>query len=183
MSDDDIDNMDFDLPMVPPENNPMRELLEMDMKSMEPKPQYEPNFSYTTTEDFSRYYHLTSWICIYPVYINSEKTLQQGRKLEKTLAVKEPVAIYMAESAKTLGLQVVLESKKRHPRDFFTFGRIRVKLTDEKGSFVSSIKTKKQLMMEIAKNMTKCGETLEALDPKMKGYAETSRSVVQLKNE
>ena len=68
-----------------------------------------------------------SWVCIYPVYIDADKTTSQGRKIREDLAVKNPHAYHMAVAVQQMGLSVVYEGKK-HPRDWANPGRVRVQL-------------------------------------------------------
>lgn len=49
---------------------------------------------------------------------------------------------------------IVIEPRKRHPRDFFSEGRIRIRLKDEEGKpVVEGITNKKQLLEALAKHI------------------------------
>jgi signal recognition particle subunit SRP19 len=50
-----------------------------------------------------------TWSCIYPVYFDASRSLQEGRRVPLHLAVKNPLAKDMAEAAASLGIQSVLE--------------------------------------------------------------------------
>ena len=54
----------------------------------------------------------------------------------------------MAKAAELLGLSVVLESEKRHPRDPFTFGRLRVMQNSRSG-----LRSKHLILVAISKKM------------------------------
>lgn len=54
----------------------------------------------------------------------------------------------MAKAAELLGLSVVLESEKRHPRDPFTFGRLRVIQNSRSG-----LRSKHLILVAISKKM------------------------------
>ena len=54
------------------------------------------------------------------------KKRSQGRKISINEAIENPCALYMAKAAELLGFSVVLESEKRHPKDPFTWGRLRI---------------------------------------------------------
>jgi hypothetical protein len=73
----------------------------------------------------------------------------------------------MMETLKKLSIECVLESKKRHPRDPFTFGRIRVNLDGI---------TKKQCLMMIAKEFENVKGELDDADGKMAMVDAASRS-------
>eukprot|EP00205_Picochlorum_sp_RCC944_P001844 CAMPEP_0182607886 /NCGR_PEP_ID=MMETSP1330-20130603/2456_1 /TAXON_ID=464278 /ORGANISM="Picochlorum sp., Strain RCC944" /LENGTH=102 /DNA_ID=CAMNT_0024826547 /DNA_START=66 /DNA_END=374 /DNA_ORIENTATION=+ len=57
----------------------------------------------------------------------------------------------MADSCKHLKLEALIEDKK-HPRDFFRRGRVRVKLRNEDGTFANpEITSRKKLLQEVCK--------------------------------
>ncbi|ORX86488.1 signal recognition particle, SRP19 subunit [Basidiobolus meristosporus CBS 931.73] len=126
---DDIDNMDFPLPDVPSAG-----------------PSSDTGIRYIDSDEvFKR------WICVYPAYLDSEKTVEEGRRIPKDKACKEPQVRQIAEAAKELGFPVAIEPTKRYPRDGLTFGRIKVMLKNENGFFNRpDIVTRKQLFLKIA---------------------------------
>jgi len=48
---------------------------------------------------------LQSWICLYPVYFDSTKSVQQGRKVIKDIASPHPLAKDIAEIVKNIGIK------------------------------------------------------------------------------
>ena len=50
------------------------------------------------------------WSCIYPVYFDASRTLQEGRRVPLHIAVKNPLAKDVAEAAGSLDIQSVLEA-------------------------------------------------------------------------
>ncbi|XP_012283550.1 signal recognition particle 19 kDa protein [Orussus abietinus] len=76
------------------------------------------------------------WVCIYPVYINSKKTLAEGRKLAKDKCVENPTYEEIRDVLAAAGLCVGVENKI-HPRErskeLQHRGRIRVVLKDPYG--------------------------------------------------
>jgi signal recognition particle subunit SRP19 len=74
-----------------------------------------------------------NWHCIYPIYFDSSKTRQEGRRVGKDQAVKNPLARTIVDAVARLGLNVVFEATKLHPKDWANPGRIRVELKDEQG--------------------------------------------------
>ena len=78
------------------------------------------------------------WICMYPAYIDQERTLKEGRRLSKENCTKNPdaYAIYYV-CVVLLKLQVALECK-RYSRSWWDYvgrgvGRVKVNLSNEKG--------------------------------------------------
>jgi signal recognition particle subunit SEC65 len=50
------------------------------------------------------------WVCVYPCYIDADKSLDQGRKIPKIKAVNKPHAYHMALAVQKLGnMSVVYE--------------------------------------------------------------------------
>ena len=52
---------------------------------------------------------LDSWVCVYPCYIDADKSVLEGRKIAKEKAVKNPHAYHMAVACQKLGFSVVYE--------------------------------------------------------------------------
>ncbi|MCJ1319496.1 signal recognition particle subunit [Xylographa vitiligo] len=93
-------------------------------------PQLQPRFRAPTSPaapaiDPSRY---KDWQCLYPVYFDATRSRGEGRRVGKELAVPNPLAREIADAAGGLGLQVVLEVGKTHPRDWANPGRVKVGL-------------------------------------------------------
>lgn len=91
------------------------------------------------------------WIVIYPVYINSKKTLAEGRRIRAKKACENPTCVEIADSCIYLKLSCVIEADKAYPRDFMQRGRVRVQLKREDGSLANpEIPSRKELMLRIA---------------------------------
>jgi signal recognition particle subunit SEC65 len=54
---------------------------------------------------------LQSWICLYPVYFDSTKSVQQGRRIIKDIASPHPLAKDIAEVVKNIGINCLYEVK------------------------------------------------------------------------
>ncbi|XP_047073866.1 signal recognition particle 19 kDa protein-like [Lolium rigidum] len=99
---------------------------------------------------------IKKWKIIYPVYLNSKKTVAEGRRIAAAKACPDPTCIEIADSCAFLKIPRAIELDKAYPRDFFQVGRVRVQLTNEDGSPVNpAIRTKKQLMIQIAELVPK----------------------------
>jgi signal recognition particle subunit SRP19 len=67
-------------------------------------------------------------IVLWTRYFDAELTRKEGRRVAKEKAVREPRAGHIAEAAKSLGLEVVLEKEAAHPADAWRKeGRVLVK--------------------------------------------------------
>ncbi|XP_072173609.1 signal recognition particle 19 kDa protein-like [Diadema setosum] len=111
--------------------------------------------------------HLTSspedknrWICIYPAYINSKKTVAEGRRIPKDRGVENPTITEIRDVCNSLGLPVAVENTKMYPRDQNrdpTFkGRIRVQMKDKEGSFLSEqFQSRRAIMFHVAETIPK----------------------------
>lgn len=91
---------------------------------------YDPNRKHT---DRSR------WICIYPAYINKNKTRGEGRRVTSDKAVENPALNEIRDVLVNAGLSVEVEPNKVYPREPNKYenlmrGRIRVQIKNEDGS-------------------------------------------------
>ncbi|KAK2189954.1 hypothetical protein NP493_92g01004 [Ridgeia piscesae] len=94
------------------------------------------------------------WICVYPAYINSKKTIAQGRVIPKSKAVDNPTYAEIKDVCSATGLNLGVENKAHprelDPRDMRFRGRIRVHLKNDDGSPVKEqFPTRKQFTCAI----------------------------------
>ena len=61
-----------------------------------------------------------------PNYLNSNKTIFQGRRIAKDASCIDPIVAEMSEVCQVLKLRHVIEPYKCYPRDFTYSGRIKV---------------------------------------------------------
>ena len=105
-------------------------------------------------EQYKRYIislYQNRWVVVYPVYMNRNRKICDGRKLPLSACCEDPPAAVIAQCAARLSFQTVLEPMKKHPRDFFEPGRIRVRLFNDDGSAVKeSVRTRLALYREIS---------------------------------
>ncbi|RUP45592.1 hypothetical protein BC936DRAFT_147974 [Jimgerdemannia flammicorona] len=101
------------------------------------------------------------WVCLYPCYIDVDKSIEEGRKISKSLAVKNPHGFRIAHVVQSLGLSVVYESHKTHPRDWSNPGRVRVEMKRNSMYVNPAIKTRKQLLHRVAALLPGLEKTLE----------------------
>lgn len=87
------------------------------------------------------------WIKLYPLYFDSTKSQNQGRKIPSSLGMPNPSFIYILDAINQLGVECVFEAEKRHPRDPFLLGRFRINLAS------SRFKSKRALMLEIGRQL------------------------------
>lgn len=91
------------------------------------------------------------WVIIYPVYINSKKTIADGRRISATKACENPTCVEIADCCSYLKLPFAIEIDKAYPRDFMQRGRVRVLLKKEDGTFCNpAIPSRKELMLHVA---------------------------------
>ncbi|CAK0860523.1 unnamed protein product, partial [Prorocentrum cordatum] len=90
------------------------------------------------------------WNTLYPNYINSKKTVQEGRRIGAAKCVEHPHAAEMAKVCEFLKIPHVLEMDKAYPRDWLNRGRVKVLLKTEDGKFTHpEIHTKTALMCKM----------------------------------
>ena len=99
-------------------------------------------------------------LCIYPAYINSKKTIAQGRRIPKNKACDNPTYNEIKDVCLSIGLKPVVESNKLYPRELhrgdpYARGRVRIDL-EKDGSLVNeAYPDKKALMLYLAEMIPK----------------------------
>ncbi|KAI4335056.1 hypothetical protein L6164_013738 [Bauhinia variegata] len=95
--------------------------------------------------------NIKKWIVLYPVYIDSKKTIAEGRRIGLNKACENPNCIEIRDCCDYLKLPNKIEPNKAYPRDFRLEGRVRVLLRKEDGTLYNpSISSRKQLMHTVA---------------------------------
>ena len=93
-----------------------------------------PLIQQNQTQDLTPY---KSHQALYPVYFSSLHSRAQGRRVSKSLAVPNPLARDIADAVAQLGMSVLFEAGKIHPKDWANPGRVRV-LVKKDGKAVNS---------------------------------------------
>ena len=111
-----------------------------------PKQDKATKYGHVNAGDFS------SWVMIYPVYLNQTKTLAEGRRISKEKAVIDPTLEDLQEACNLLRLKFIVEPYKQYPREWTPSGRIRVEIKNpETGSKIHrDISSRKDLYEKIA---------------------------------
>ena len=75
-----------------------------------------------------------SYQCIYPLYFDASRSREEGRRVNKADAVKNPLARDIVDALQWVAgqvgfaLQIVFEPSKCHPKDWANPGRVRVQV-------------------------------------------------------
>ena len=111
-----------------------------------PKQDKATKYGHVNAGDFS------SWVMIYPVYLNQTKTLAEGRRISKEKAVIDPTLEDLQEACNLLRLKFIVEPYKQYPREWTPSGRIRVEIKNsETGSKIHrDISSRKDLYEKIS---------------------------------
>lgn len=110
-------------------------------------------------------------IFIYPCYIDNEMTEFQGRKLPKEQCVQNPFIEEISRAIFELGFEGIYTLQKRHPRNFWKFGRAAItfykkdEATGERVPLHPNYPKRKDVYRAIAKRIN---EIRENLPPKEK---------------
>ncbi|KAJ7885184.1 signal recognition particle, SRP19 subunit [Mycena olivaceomarginata] len=92
-----------------------------------------------------------NWTCIYPIYIDAKRAYGTGqRRVPREHAVWWPLSKDIADASTALGLAVLHEVQKSHPRDWENPGRVRVQWKKDGRLLNPVIRTKKILLQSIA---------------------------------
>ncbi|CDY72141.1 BnaAnng40040D [Brassica napus] len=81
--------------------------------------------------------NIKKWVVMYPVYINSKKSVAEGRRISLSKACENPNCIEITDCCKHLKLPSAVEIDKAYPRDFMQVGRVRVQLKREDGTLLN----------------------------------------------
>ncbi|XP_039120975.1 signal recognition particle 19 kDa protein [Dioscorea cayenensis subsp. rotundata] len=100
--------------------------------------------------------NIKKWMVLYPIYINSKKTIAEGRRISAAKACENPTCLEIVDCCNYLKIPSAIELDKAYPRDFMQRGRVRVLLRREDGSpYNPAIGTRKQLMHQVAELVPK----------------------------
>lgn len=109
------------------------------------------------------------WICIYPAYINSKKTLAQGRKINKEKCVENPTHQEIRDVLVAANLKVGVENKlysRERSKELLYRGRIRVQLKNDDGSLCNtSFPTRESIMYHLGDMIPKLKSRLNKGTP------------------
>lgn len=99
------------------------------------------------------------WVIVYPSYINSKKTIVEGRRISKEKACENPTVNEIRDVCQSQGLNCKIENKQ-YPRDSakdaLCKGRVRVQLKNSDGTPVKeAFSTKKALFLFVAEMVPK----------------------------
>lgn len=117
-------------------------------------------------------------VYLYPNAIDSKMKRFEGRKLPIEACVEDPKAEEVYKAVLDLGFQAVLEQDKRHPRDYFRFGRVKVTFfvqqdeQSQKNPFHPEIRDRKTLLRAVS---GKISEAREAAPKKAPGKGNKKR--------
>jgi signal recognition particle subunit SRP19 len=85
-------------------------------------------------------YREDSKYIIYPVYFDKSITRKHGRRISKKNCIDKPSIENISKSAKTLGLNPILEKESKHPSRFWRAeGRLLVDKKDSKQTILNQI--------------------------------------------
>lgn len=83
---------------------------------------------------------------IYPIYFDSERSRNQGRRVNRKMAVKSPTLEIIAKTAASLGYKLEIEPEKAHPKTWWNKGRLAI---------LSSTEKKGKILIKISKKLKK----------------------------
>lgn len=97
--------------------------LEQLMRGQLPPGSGDPGMQYIKETDAKHYKNFQT---LYPCYWDKKRTLKEGRRVPKELAVDNPLAFSLVQACQSLGLKSVFEPTKTHPQDWANMGRVKV---------------------------------------------------------
>mmetsp|Transcript_28984 Transcript_28984/g.48914 ORF Transcript_28984/g.48914 Transcript_28984/m.48914 type:complete len:236 (+) Transcript_28984:85-792(+) len=119
-------------------------------------------------------FDVSKFIQIWPIYINSKLTQQQGRRMPKESCCPDPTVSEMSEICQSYKLRHVLEPYRQYPRSHLKTGRVRVRIMNEDGSLChEDITSKKDLMRQM-------GMKIPALNSRKKRLEDQEKKALAL---
>ncbi|KAF7695248.1 signal recognition particle 19 kDa protein [Silurus meridionalis] len=101
----------------------------------------------------------TRYLCLYPAYINSKKTLAEGRRIPVEKAVENPSCAEIKDVLTAAGMNVRVENKlypREWNRDVQFRGRVRVQIKHEDGRLCQEkFTSKNDIMFYVAEMIPK----------------------------
>jgi signal recognition particle subunit SRP19 len=114
------------------------------------------------------------FMVIYPSYLDSSKTLKQGRRIGKEHAVDTPTVSDISQALQSLGLKHVLQPHKGYSRDPYTLwdnpGRVKVEpspkitILEDGDDDHPSGNAKRRLLLEIASRIPSLPSRIQRLE-------------------
>ncbi|XP_023692331.1 signal recognition particle 19 kDa protein isoform X1 [Paramormyrops kingsleyae] len=99
------------------------------------------------------------FICIYPAFINSKKTIAEGRRIPTEKAVENPTCCEIRDVLSAAGMNAFVEGKmypREWNRDTQIRGRVRVQIKKEDGTpFDEKLSSRKCVMLYVAEKIPK----------------------------
>ncbi|KAK9512665.1 hypothetical protein O3M35_001039 [Rhynocoris fuscipes] len=99
------------------------------------------------------------WICIYPAYVNSKKTIAEGRRVPKDKAVENPTYQEIRDVLSAAGMKVGVENKlypRERSKEMLYRGRIRVQLKNDDGTPLNpEFPTRESVMLHVCSMIPK----------------------------
>eukprot|EP00095_Tigriopus_kingsejongensis_P012346 snap_masked-scaffold198_size266703-processed-gene-0.17 protein:Tk12346 transcript:snap_masked-scaffold198_size266703-processed-gene-0.17-mRNA-1 annotation:"unknown" len=94
------------------------------------------------------------WVCLYPAYLNSSKTRQEGRLLPKAKCVHNPTFMEIREVLANSGWNHLVERKvypRERSREFEFYGRLKVQLKHDDGTpLKAGFTNRESILMHVA---------------------------------
>ncbi|XP_040583199.1 signal recognition particle 19 kDa protein [Lepeophtheirus salmonis] len=121
------------------------------------------------------------WVSIYPTYLNKNRTLKEGRRIEKSICVENPTYSEIRDALLQGGWNKFLIQDKEYPRErsreMLYRGKIRVQLKDEEGEALrEEYPTRASILHYLGKEIPKIRETQKKAQISAKSEANPSQS-------
>ncbi|KAK4993760.1 signal recognition particle subunit [Elasticomyces elasticus] len=164
MDPSDFDPADFDNSPLMPVNSlikPANIPTSSSMPSHAGESMLQPQMRTPTSTQSAERERTKHWQCLYPIYFDATKTRAEGRRVGKEQSVPNPLAREIVDAVQGLGLSVVFEPGKCHPKDWSNPGRVRI-LLKEKGRQVARNVRNKHHLYDLVSEHLRTHPTTEA---------------------
>lgn len=147
VSDSDPEEMDIEeFDTTPMGNNSIIEPRNIPMQA--PPQQFEAQPSRPAQAQAQDRERAKKWQVLYPLYFDAARSRANGRRVGKKHAVPNPLAREIVDAVQMLGLNVMFEPDKTHPKDWSNPGRVRILIREEGKNTTRHIKNSQSSILK-----------------------------------
>ena len=124
-----------------------------------------------------------NWKSVYTTYFDKNLSIKEGRRIQKDLCLDNPNVHLLQFACEALGLKSLAEPLRKHPRDFFNRGRVKVMIINDKtGETVNNdIGTcKRKLLIRIAQKFPEAKEKYDTILTQQKETVEQRKKELKM---
>jgi signal recognition particle subunit SRP19 len=121
------------------------------------------------------------YFCIYPVYFDLRRSISGGRKYNRSLCLENPSYRELLDATRKLQLECIEEPTKKHPKEHFMSGRIKIKKIYGKKFVIEGLR---QTVLDERKCASRAKEEMKVEEKTLnKGYVKNQMNLIPRKKK